>query len=129
MLNLEGIRGTGVSGVVFAVYINLPEGEEPDVHSPYFVGSFSLFGRQPMTIQVPQSLTGDGEHQGGHMDTQPFYIAQNVAELQARGEWTGDSVVTIVPHGATAAPGAACRSPYSEAAGNKAIQARRNATG
>lgn len=88
VLTVEGVQGTGVPGTLFEVYLNLPEGETPDFRSPYFVGNISLFGLQPWD---------DDQNHGGHMAARQFNIAPNIAALEARGEWTGDVRVTIVP--------------------------------
>lgn len=104
ILTLEGVRGTGVFGAVFEVYVNLPAGEQPDVHGPYFVGHISLFGRQPTDRELPASLPEvHDDHMADHMGRQQFNISRNVAALQAMDEWTGEVAVTIVPYGESAA--------------------------
>jgi tyrosinase len=89
VVTLEGVRGEGVLGTFYEVYINLPEGQTPDFRSPYFVGNISLFGLQPWdTMPIHTRHTG----------TQQFDISRNVAALQERGEWTGEAIVTVVPY-------------------------------
>jgi hypothetical protein len=47
VLTLEGIQGTGVLGVAFEVYVNLPKDQQPSPRDDAFVGGVSLFGLQP----------------------------------------------------------------------------------
>jgi hypothetical protein len=89
VLTLEGIQGDKVPGTFFEVYINLPEGEELDFTSPYFVGNIILFDVQP----------GDqGPGHGAHLAADEFNISPNIAALEASGEWTGELNVTVVPY-------------------------------
>lgn len=55
-LNLENVRGRS-DATTFRVYINLPEGENPDEHPERLAGSIALFG-------VRKASLADGE-QGG----------------------------------------------------------------
>jgi plastocyanin len=91
VLTLGDVRGEGVPGTLFEVYINLPEGQEPDFRSPYFVGNIGLFGLQPQDQEM-------GPLHIRHTATRRFNISRNIASLQQRGEWTGDVTVTIVPY-------------------------------
>jgi tyrosinase len=107
VLTLDGVRGEGVPGTLFEVYINLPEGQEPDFRSPYFVGNISLFGLQPQDMS-PMHVQ--------HTATRRFNISRNIAALQARGEWTGDVIVTVVPYyaGARATAAAGMATPAAQ---------------
>jgi tyrosinase len=55
-LNLEKVRGLNDS-VVWNVYINLPEGEDPAKHPECKAGSIALFGVRKATMK-------DGKHAG-----------------------------------------------------------------
>jgi tyrosinase len=87
-LTLEGIRGQGVPSVTVEVYINLPEGQEPDYRSPYYVGNLNLFG---LLTPHDHALTERGS-------TQRFDIERNIRALEGSGEWTADMTVTFVPY-------------------------------
>jgi tyrosinase len=88
VLTLEGIAGTGVPAVSILVYINLPEGVQPNFRSPYFVGTLGLFTVQPWDADSPHA---------GHGATQSFDISRNIAALEETGEWTGGLTVTFIP--------------------------------
>jgi hypothetical protein len=88
LLTLEGIAGTGDPQVSIQVYINLPEGVQPDFRSPYYVGTIGLFTLQPWDADSPHA---------GHASTQVFNLSRNIAALDAAGEWTGEINVTFVP--------------------------------
>ncbi len=106
VLTLDGIRTHDVSAVSVEVYINLPEGTEPDSTTPYYVGNLYLFGLGLADVE--------GEH-ADHLDvarTQDFFIAPNVRALDELGEWTGEVSVTLVPYYTASA------APPDEAAGS-----------
>jgi tyrosinase len=86
VLTLDGVSSEE-PGALFQVYINLPSGQEPDVNTPYFVGTVSFFGLGP----------GEEGPWREHKAMQTFDISRNVEALQARGEWTGDVQVTFIP--------------------------------
>ncbi|HET9658896.1 MAG TPA: tyrosinase family protein, partial [Thermomicrobiales bacterium] len=114
VLTIDGIRTHDVTAVTVEVYINLPEGTEPDSTSPYYVGNLYLFG---MGTGTPMVATPEGGH-AGHGDgarTQDFYIAQNVLALDALGEWTGEANITLVPYYTASAepPDEAAASPVA----------------
>ncbi len=44
LLELDDVEAEKQPGVVWAVYVGLPSGAEPDPKGPYYVGSLSLFG-------------------------------------------------------------------------------------
>ncbi len=44
LLELDDVVAEKQPGVVWEVYVGLPEGAQPDPKSPYYVGSLSLFG-------------------------------------------------------------------------------------
>jgi hypothetical protein len=43
-LELDDVEAEKQPGAVWAVYVGLPPGSEPDSKSPYYVGVLSLFG-------------------------------------------------------------------------------------
>jgi hypothetical protein len=78
VLNIEGIQYDEKSGVFYELYINLPEDQEPDFHSEYFIG---LLG-------FPSEPTGKIDYD----------ITANVRLLAQREEWgRGQVLVTFIP--------------------------------
>src|SRR5439155_18415962 len=95
VLNLEGIDYERNPGVTYEVYINLPEGQEPDYQSEYYVGNLAFFGMKPHT-HGGQAAPVQGQPGGN----QNFDITGNVRALEARGEWQGrQPEVTFVMRG------------------------------
>jgi hypothetical protein len=47
VLSLEGVQFDRNPGVSYEVYINLPEGQEPDYRNEYFAGTLGFFGLEP----------------------------------------------------------------------------------
>jgi len=88
LLHLREISFEALPGVTYDVYLNLPEGEEPAYHSPYFVGNLAFFAVEPM------------EHDGREMPARvqrSYDITSNVLVLGERGEWSGQQArVTFV---------------------------------
>jgi hypothetical protein len=85
-LNLEGIDFDRIPGVTYEVYLNLPEGEEPSYHSPYYVGNLGFFGL------MPEHRKGD-DHAAGRT----FDISGNVLALEEVGAWDPErAAVTFV---------------------------------
>lgn len=95
-LNVEGIRFSKNPGLVYEVYVGLPEGETPDYRSPYFVGLLSFF-------DVPRRPTEPGR-------TLTFDITETTRLLGAQGLWPGRQPVTFVPYGGPTAATARPRS-------------------
>ena len=75
------------NGAVYEVYLNLPQGQQPDPKGPYFVGHLSLFGH------------------AGHdrASSRTFDITDEMHELQQRGEWKDRVELTFVLSGRTEA--------------------------
>ena len=48
-LNVENIEGEANPGLLYGVYVNLPEDEPPDPDSPHFAGTMSFFGIESST--------------------------------------------------------------------------------
>jgi len=92
VLSLESIQYDENPGVSYEVYINLPEGQEPDPQSEYFVGTLGFFGLEPHGHGAE-----DHEQPSGKVD---YDITANVRALAARGEWgEGQVSVTFVMSG------------------------------
>jgi tyrosinase len=114
-LNVEGIHFQRNPGVTYEVYLNLPEGQEPDYQSVYYVGNLGFFALGG------HAHGGAGDHggpdQAADLVQQSFDITPNVRALQARGEWQGSPTeVTFVmrglePPAPSEAPGAAAQPP------------------
>jgi hypothetical protein len=86
VLSLEGIQYEESPGVSYEVYINLPEGREPDYRSEYFAGTLGFFGLEPDHVHGGGHGSEAEEHQQPSA-TVSFDITPNVRALQARGEW------------------------------------------
>ena len=67
-------------GAVYQVYLNLPQGQQPDPGSPYFVGNVALFGHAGHDVESARS----------------FDITDEVTDLKAKGEWKGEVQLTFV---------------------------------
>jgi len=83
VLTLDGIESAGIPAVSVEVYINVPPDQEPNFRTPYFVGVIGLFA------------LGTGPH-AEHGSSQSFDISQNLAALEASGEWAGELDVRFV---------------------------------
>lgn len=81
VLNVEGVQFDARSpGVVFEVYLNLPESTEPDHRSDYYVGNIAFFG-------VGAQDADAGGH-GAHPADLAFDVTDVVRILRRRGEWS-----------------------------------------
>lgn len=68
-------------GAYYHVYLNLPEGQEPDPESRYFVGNIALFGEVR------------ADDPGGDRS---FDVTDQIAWLRDRGEWAGRAELTFL---------------------------------
>jgi Common central domain of tyrosinase/Polyphenol oxidase middle domain/Protein of unknown function (DUF_B2219) len=93
VLNVEGVQYYDQNpGVTYEVYLNLPEDQEPDFQSDYYVGNIGFFG-------VGTHHTEEGGH-GGHPATASFDVTDVVRALRERGEWReGETTVSFVMRG------------------------------
>jgi len=93
VLNVEGVQYYDQNpGVAYEVYLNLPEGQEPDFHSDYYVGNLGFFGTGTHEAEA-------GGH-GGHPADQDFDVTDVVRALRERGEWReGEAKVSFVMRG------------------------------
>jgi tyrosinase len=92
-LNLENIKSPS-DAALFYVYVNLPEGADPEKHADHFAGTVSMFGVSKAS--APQGPTG------GNGVTASFDITPIVDKLQAEGSLGGELSVKLV----SAVPGA-----------------------
>ena len=87
-LEIEGVEYVKNPGIVYDVYLNLPEegGGQPEHH---FVGLLTFFGQ----------AVDEKEHHGGHELVHAYDITDLVNQLRAAGRWDEEKVtVTLVPH-------------------------------
>ena len=94
LLIIEGLQ-LERPGAFYRLYLNLPEGQEPDPKSIYYVGNIALFS----------TARGDREHEveGAQL---AFDISEQLRALGERGEWTGEIALTFVKGGPAAEEGA-----------------------
>jgi Common central domain of tyrosinase/Polyphenol oxidase middle domain len=93
VLTVEGVQYYDQNpGVAYEVYLNLPEDQEPDFRSDYYVGNLGFFGTG---THDPEA----GGH-GGHPVDQSFDLTDVVRALRERGEWReGEATVSFVMRG------------------------------
>jgi hypothetical protein len=100
VLGLDGVQYDENPGITYEVYLNLPEGHEPDYRSDYYVGNVGFFGMTPHDHEGHE-----GGH--GHPANLSFDVTDNVRALRAKGEWVeGQADVSFVPRGLIPPPGA-----------------------
>jgi hypothetical protein len=99
ILRLSGIDFDRSPGKPYQIYLNLPEGQDPDPHSIYFAGVLGFFG-----LNAAQHDTGQGGAQkpGG---VRLFDITDLVTRQTAAGVWTGDRPTVTFVLGGVAEPG------------------------
>jgi hypothetical protein len=91
-LNLEGLQYDQNPGVTYEIYLNLPEGQEPDYQSEYYVGNIGFFALEPHGHAA--------EEHGRPTARLSFDITDIVRALQTRREWKeGQPPVTFVMRG------------------------------
>jgi tyrosinase len=91
-LNVEDVEGEQNPGASYAVYLNLPDDDDPDTDpEAYHVGNVSFFG-----IELAQDVESD--HTGGRGLRFAFDITTLVERLSERGKWDPQQVrVTFSP--------------------------------
>ncbi len=86
LLQLENVKGTSPSVGVYDVYVNVPEGEDPQEHPELKAGLFSTFGLEVASAE-------------GHGVTQAFDITDVARLLYNEGQWDPKTVkVTMTSH-------------------------------
>lgn len=99
ILRLSGIDFDRSPGKPYQVYLNLPEGQDPDPHSIYFAGVLGFFGLSAAQHDAEQ---GGDQKPGG---VRLFDITDLVARQTAAGVWTGDRPTVTFVLGGVAEPG------------------------
>jgi tyrosinase len=100
-VNVEGIKGEQNPGLSYAVYVNLPDDEDPATAERHHVGNLSFFG-----IERAQDVEAD--HPGGHGLRYVFDITELANELREQGRWDPAEVrVTFEPIRPLPPPGSA----------------------
>jgi Common central domain of tyrosinase/Polyphenol oxidase middle domain len=93
ILRLSGIDFDRNPGASYQVYLNLPEGEDPDPHSVYYAGVLGFFG-------LKSSQHDSHAQTGAPGGERVFDITDLVARQNAAGVWKGDDpTVTLVVSG------------------------------
>jgi tyrosinase len=90
-LQLDGVRGDENPGVSYAVYLNLPDGDDPDdAPDVYYVGNVSFFG-----IEATRDVR---DVHGAAGLSFSFDVTEVVGGLQEAGTWDPSQVtVTFAP--------------------------------
>jgi hypothetical protein len=93
VVNVEGVQFDDQSpGVIYEVYLNLPEGQQPSFQSDYYIGNIGFFGMGTYEAE-------EGGH-GGHPADLSFDVTDTVRVLRERGEWNeGEASVSFVMRG------------------------------
>jgi tyrosinase len=95
-LNIENVRGEANPGLLYGVYLNLPEGEAAEPDSGSFVGTISLFG-------VESSQLDDEDEEAPHGLHYVFDVSEQVESLREQGRWDPERLdVTFSPVGVDA---------------------------
>ncbi|MGH2917803.1 MAG: tyrosinase family protein [Solirubrobacteraceae bacterium] len=90
-LNIEDIEGDVTPGLVYGVYVNLPEGEEPDEESPHLAGTVSFFG-------IENTRPDDDKEEAPHQLRYTFDITAIVDALKEQRDWDPEKLrVTFSP--------------------------------
>jgi len=88
-LNVENVKGDGTPNT-YAVYVNVPEGEDPRDRSDLFVGILPLFG-------VREATRGSDKHAGEGLHYS-FDITELAARMKDNADWDPENLkVTFVP--------------------------------
>lgn len=88
-LNIENITGKGPPGT-YKVYVNVPDGENPEDYEENLVGTLALFG-------LGEQSAGDAAH-GGSGLTFVLEVTDLVQRLQQEGSWNEtDLDVDFIP--------------------------------
>jgi len=100
-LNVEGVEAEKHPGVIYEVYLNLPQGMDPDQADNYFVGHVTFFG-------AGKHADAEGTHPSTGGLTHTFDITGLIQHQQAEGKWQPAAAqVSFRPLGLTPPPGVA----------------------
>ena len=93
-VNVEGVEADQNPGVVYGVYVNLPDDQDPDTADRFQVGNLSFFG-----VELASDVERD--HRGGPGLRYAFDITELVKRLREEDRWNPEQVtVTFSPLGA-----------------------------
>jgi tyrosinase len=88
-LNVENITGSDPGGS-YLVYVNVPEGEDPEDYPDHMIGTLPLFG-------IGAASRKDDKHGGGGL-TIVLEMSELADQLEGEGEWNESEVnVDFVP--------------------------------
>jgi tyrosinase len=88
-LNFENVTGDG-KAIVYAVYLNLPAGADPDNHQELFAGLLPMFG-------VEHASEPTRQHPGGGLHY-TLEVGDVIRTLQSKNAWDSGNVrITFVP--------------------------------
>jgi len=94
-LNVENIEGDANPGLLYGVYVNLPEGSPPDPDGAHFAGTMSFFG-----IEAAVADDDDDREGAPHTLRHVFDITALAATLAEQGHWSPEALhVTFSPLG------------------------------
>ena len=103
-VNVEGIEGDANPGLSYAVYVNLPDDQDPDTAERYHVGNLSFFG-------IERARDTERDHPGGHGLRYAFDITDLAKALREEDRWDPDQlritfspIRPLPPEGQEAAP-------------------------
>jgi hypothetical protein len=109
-LDVADIEGTRNPGVVYGVYLNLPQDASPATRSRHQAGVVSFFGIEQAGPGATRRRGGRGRAEHGLRYT--FDVTELVGRLRAGSAWDPAQVrVELLPVGGTAEPGDAAPSP------------------
>jgi tyrosinase len=97
-LVLEDIK-FGRPGIYYEVYAGLPQGEEPNPSSPYYVGNVAIFGQLEDGSQAHNGERKEGEKAIAGGATLAYDITDLVERLRARKDFDGNLPLFFVPRG------------------------------
>jgi hypothetical protein len=94
-LNLADIEGEANHGIVYGVFINLPENASEKVRAAHLAGAVPFFG---IELTTPQGAAASGE--AAHAMRYSFDITRLVDRLRAQGDWDPERLrVQVLPLG------------------------------
>lgn len=95
-LNIENVHGEANPGVLYGVFLNLPEGEAAEPESGSCVGTISLFG-------IESSQLDDEDEEAPHGLHYVFDVSEQIESLRSEGRWDPEHLdVTFSPVGVDA---------------------------
>lgn len=92
-LNIENVHGEANPGLLYGVFLNLPEGEAAEPESESCVGTISLFG-------IESSQLDDEDEEAPHGLHYVFDVSEQIKRLRSEGRWNPERLdVTFSPVG------------------------------